>query len=480
MRRFRFAGCSVFFILIFNLCAENKMGEERSEKSVNDSIGEVGKALKGSYCGLGLDFGIQKTTSSVNREFSDRSESVNSTVYGGTVTFGYHHVVYSNCFVGVEVGVDFGSQSKQMQTGGVLKAGSNYVQREFLMRNVLRQMMLEAFNAFDARVDVGNLGTYNRVIHTSVWNNFVSVVRYIGGENIDISAAHLANFITNPADPAGVSPARIGNMNATLRNFMGNVMTTITQLGREQLHSGNNNQNLLAGLGIIREFVTSRYETFAMALRHIADADLRDINGALIGGTHFGGNVNLNDHAAYMVTNFLRNSWDAIDVDDLGINPATVNENELNAIMNSIYIPTAEDDALLALPRGVNPATIKNNVKTKSTFGVCPHIAFKMGYFFKELGASLYVKTGMIQLNGRVTPVNDLYDLQDEKFNKIAPFVAFGCMKNIDGKWGVAVEVSHAFRVTKKMQDVKIFRQVIENKTSISRTNVRIMATYSF
>lgn len=104
----------------------------------------------------------------------------------------------------------------------------------------------------------------------------------------------------------------------------------------------------------------------------------------------------------------------------------------------------------------------------------------KVGYYFREIRGCLFAKLGLIHLNGHVIPVNSAYGIQEEKFHKVAPFVAVELMKNINEKWGWAVEISHAFRTKKKMKDVHLFGMKVENSTSISRTNVRLMAMYRF
>jgi hypothetical protein len=82
----------------------------------------------------------------------------------------------------------------------------------------------------------------------------------------------------------------------------------------------------------------------------------------------------------------------------------------------------------------------------------------------------------MIQLNGLITPVNNVY-LNEEKFRKITPFISLGAMKNIGGRWGMALEFSHAFKTTKRLQDVQIYSHTVENRTDISKSSIRMMIT---
>ncbi|MDR1236090.1 MAG: hypothetical protein LBJ96_03710 [Holosporaceae bacterium] len=450
-------------VVACNLWAEEEDQSDKKSESVSEKQGEV-------FLGAGVNIGVQKTSSSINSEFRDRSSSVNSTAYGGTVAIGYYHNIGKRFFIGIEAGADFGSGSKQMRTGGMLRAESSYVQSEFVKRDILRQMMHETANAFDTGLEAVGIGEHAAVVAPNVWRDFLSILHYIGGEDVNIRN----NFTINPSAPGGLYDGGYNqNLNATLGNIMANSRERITVLG---------NGDLFVGFGEIRRFLTERCAVCAAAFRNFAEQDLRDLLNNPIPGTSFAGANPLNDVALFVLSSFFRGTMQQLNkLENVGINPANMNGYafaDLQAAMNSIYTPTADDDSALALPRGVNAATIRNNLETKASFEVCPHVAFKVGYSFEELGASLYVKLGAMQLKGRVTPVNDIFGMGDEKFNKVTPFAAVGVTRNLDDRWGVSVEVSHAFRTTKRLPDVKIFRYTIENRTSISRTGVKVMAVY--
>lgn len=459
--------CCLSLTCALNLCAEDAI----SKKNKDSKTG----VFSGGYCGAGAILGVQKTTADINNEFRDRSHSVSSFFYGGTVTLGYHHKVRNNCFVGIEGGLDFGSASKT-KIGGILKADSNFAQVEFTKRDILRQMFQETANSFETGLGAAGVGTYNNVVSANVWSDFVNVLRFIGGADVDIRN----NFSIAPADgnalfsSATAHPPYDANPNANLRNIIGNTCTNITALG---------NGDTFSGLQQIRDFVNRRYPTCAAALRNFAEADLRDLPG-VVPGTSAGGGVALTDALLLMLNDFFRGAMLTTSAfEDLGINPASMGSatfDDLEADVGRIYNPTATDNNALAFPGGVDLATIQNNVETKASFNVCPHLAFKFGCYLQELGGMLYAKVGIIQLSGHVTPVNNLYGLQDEKFRKITPFAAVGLMKNINEKWGYVIELSHAFKVTKNMKDVEIFGIRVKNKTSISRTNVKFMVTYRF
>ena len=337
----------------------------------------------GGYCGVGVSVGAKTTTADINSEFRNRSNSMSSAFYGGSANVGYQHRICGNCFVGIEMGVDLGSASKA-KVGGVLKSDSYYVQSEYAKRDILRQMLLESFNAFDTHR--GADPALLRVVDSGVWNNFVSVLRYIGGANIDISNPQLRQFITAPAHAGGVfSIGNPPNTNATLRNFMGRAMDRITEMGRLEISSISVDQNLYHGLAVMREFVTTRYPLYAQALSHIADNDLATISSVGQPGSHYGGASDLNGQSTYNMATFFKNNMNILRVNYLGIDPATLNEDELEAVMNTIYVPTAADDAALAVPAGVDVRTVQHNIQTKTSFGVCPYVAMKLGYYFREL-----------------------------------------------------------------------------------------------
>ena len=396
--------------LCYILCATAVYAETSQSASNAENFG-------GGYCGVGVSVGVKTTTADINSEFRNRSNSMSSAFYGGSANVGYQHRICGNCFVGIEMGVDLGSASKA-KVGGVLKSDSYYVQSEYAKRDILRQILLESFNAFDTHRGADD--ALLRVVDSGVWNSFVSVLRYIGGVNIDMSNPHLRQFITAPAHAGGIFDlVNPPNANATLRNFMGRAMDRITEAGSLETNSINADQNLFHGLAIMREFVTTRYHLYAQALSHIADQDLQLFHtDRTQAGSRYGGGTDLNGETTFNMACFFRNLWGMINLERIGINPATLNEDELEAVMNTIYVPTAADDAALAVPAGVDVRTIQNNIQTKTSFGVCPYVAMKLGYYFREIRGCLFAKLGLIHLNGHVIPVNSAYGIQEEKFHK--------------------------------------------------------------
>lgn len=426
----------------------------------------------GGYCGVGVSVGAKTTTADINSEFRNRSNSMSSAFYGGSANVGYQHRICGNCFVGIEMGIDLGSASKA-KVGGVLKSDSYYVQSEYAKRDILRQMFHETATSFDTGLGEG-VGTYNNVISADVWSNFVNVLRFVGGANVNIQN----NFVTDPADanPLFDSTTYNANANARLQNIIGNTYARISVYG---------NGDVFSVFQDLQEFVTNRYPICAAALRNFAQQDLYDHIHALgtVAGTAAGGGTALPDALVFILNDFFSGSLLRTQLQSIGVNPANMGGatwDNLVAEINAIFNPSAAHDAALAVPAGVDVRTVQHNIQTKTSFGVCPYVAMKLGYYFREIRGCLFAKLGLIHMNGHVIPVNSAYGIQEEKFHKIAPFVAVELMKNINEKWGWAVEISHAFRTKKKMKDVHLFGMKVENSTSISRTNVRLMAMYRF
>ena len=421
------------------------------------------------YCGVGGSIGVQKTKVSINRGFPRSNHAVHSVFYGGTFAVGYSQQVCGNCSVGIEGGIDLGS-ARSSTFGGILEYESSYVQREVRLRDTLRQMLSEAGRSLDTQL--ANYTGYNNVISNNVWRNFANVLRYIGGRG-DVNVS--GNFVADPATGGGVfnNDTYVANANARLGDFIPNSLEVVRQLG---------DGDILVGMQQIRSFIGRRYPNYAAALANIATNNLLNSGGVAAAGTSIAGDSNINAEISDIISEFLLNNMgDDISYRNLGIDATAmggVTFDQLRAIMDSIYYPSAEDEAAITVPYGVNRRSVVNNIKTKATFELCPYLVCKVGYYFNELRGVLYAKFGVMMLNGKISPVNNTYGMLDESFHKITPMIAIGMAKQIDRNWGYAIELSHAFRTKKKMKDVHLFGMKVENSTSISRTNVRLMATY--
>lgn len=454
------------FIISISVIAEDKMSDNIQQ---TDSFGE----MQGTYLGIGGSVGIQKTQVDINHNFHGKGHSVHSAFFGGTLSIAYHKPVCRNCFIGMEVGADIGL-GRSSTFGGVLQNQSYYMQRETNLRNTLSSM----FSEMGKKMYTGSIDSSLYPVKSAIKDSIIEVLRYVGGSDINLDSA----FITAKSTLPSVYDNRTmeGYGNAKLSDFMPISWSVLQQLG---------NGNVAAGLTQIRELVLRHYPNYAKTLSNFGSKDFHVTAGAVSHNTALSGGQDWNTDIADNVGLFLQGTintgtaGNAISYDQLGVDEANMDGitfDDVKSDINKIYYPTAANDAELAIPYGSDIKSIQNNVKTKATFGVCPHIACKIGYYFKEIHGVLYTKLGVTMLHGRVTPVNNIYGLQDEKFNKIAPMIGFGLQKNINDKWGYVVELSHAFKVKKKLKDVEIFGIKLENKTSISRTNLRFMLTYKF
>jgi hypothetical protein len=440
------------------------------------------KRIEGTSVGLGIILGLQHTSADINREFRDRNASVDSFICGGSVAVGYQRRIGGKFTVGVEVGVDLGADSRRAPIGGgILRASSVCLQDEFTRRDILRQMMSESAEAMDTHAPIGAI--YPNLVDANVWHNFASVMRHIGGGAVDISG-DLLHFTTAAAHADGIfDTVPTANPSATLRNFMGRALTRAAAL--ENRSTPGPEGGILSGLSAIREFTTRRYPAAAAALSHLADLNLQDPTvptPADIPGTSLAGASNLNRQAVYALTSFLRNRLSLLHgLRDLGIDPADAGGytvNDVEAAMTSIHSPTADDDAALAVPSNVTPLSRKP--ETGASFGVCPHVALKIGYFFDELKAHLYAKVGAMLLNGHAFSVDAFGDVRSENFHKTTPMIALGFEKNLTESCGISADIFHAFKTNKKLRDIAVLHRPMRNRVDVSRTGVRITAVFRF
>jgi hypothetical protein len=463
---------------------------------------------------------IQKTSSDVNREFRGAPTSINSTRYGGTVTVGYQHNICGNFSIGIEVGADFGSGAKRMPIGGVLRndsavamsAGDDYYKRRGILQQVLQ-------NVSDA---IGNRGVPFRqhtIVSGQAWQDLLRTFRYWGGAansaNVPIDAANLPDgnlraFILNnrtvvnnggvydqnqymiQVANADVTREAITGNPVNLVHFMPHALQNITQLGDSISGGRDHDRNTLVGMRVMREFVHERFSDVERIFGNIAANPITNIGGAVLlnPNVDFGNPApaGLTDSGgARTVRDVLGGYFDGVaSLDDLGIPigvlpGATPNDqfNTLQAAIDSVYDPLA-DAVNFALPAGVTEASIKNSLHMKTSFNICPHVAFKFGYFFNEFRTYLYAKICGIILNGRVVPASNLYDVKEESFRKLAPLLAIGATKNITNNWSVSLEFSQAFRIKKQLQDINAIGHRIRNDINISKCDIKILLTFRF
>ncbi|MDR2107358.1 MAG: hypothetical protein LBO73_02470 [Holosporaceae bacterium] len=458
----RGAFCCVLAISAFYSEARDKSCKEcvRKEKSSVENYNSSAADFAGISVGAGLITGIRKTSAVASSKFCRGSGSVNSGICGGTVTLGYMYNVCGNFSIGVEAGVDFGSESGKVRIDrmvGVLSCPAG----ESSKSDVLRQMMQNISHSFYPGAFPANLNFPDeeiRVMDAGVWENFVRAVRYLGGAG---SESEVEEFMTADASGNGV----IGNCgqnlnpNAVFADFLdGNTIARITELG---------GGSLINGFREIRNVLTSEFPNLANAFRRMGGID--STFGDLINAYEA---FRLHDFFGYM------RYFSLYGFDALGINSNESFNNVMDdaaAVFNPSSFSGSEvsDEKICEKLKSIMPPI-------KVSFGICPHIALKASYFFNEINTCLYAKVGAIQLNGHAIPQNNFFDVSKEKFSKVTPFAAVGIEKNIGNRWGISVEFSHAFKTTKRLRDITVFGRSMENRISVGRDCLRITAVYRF
>jgi hypothetical protein len=250
------------------------------------------------------------------------------------------------------------------------------------------------------------------------------------------------------------------------------------------------NGNVSVGFLNIREFIVQNFPVVASTFNRIGEGNFFLVTpdtgpgGAVIANSSITGitpNITLdlgNNIANILGTTIPFNPIHLDDLRELGLVGGT--QEQLNAFLGDIRRLYNSNGSEIVYNHGVTESDIRRQLKTKTSFGVCPHASFKVGYFYKEMNACLYAKAGFILLKGQASIISDYIAGEGEKFNKLAPFFAIGISKMIDKNWGISAEVSHALKTHKKMSDIRWRGYKIENKASISKTDLRILVTYTF
>ncbi|MDR1235849.1 MAG: hypothetical protein LBJ96_02470 [Holosporaceae bacterium] len=448
-------------LFVFNLCAEHISDTDKT-KETEGSFNSSANDFEGGYCGLGVNIGMQKTSATGNREFKNASESAYSSTFGGVAAIGYQKVLCGNCFIGAEVGVDFGSGPKRLRVGGQLNensAGFGYLRRQY----AISQVFSSHFRVLSPYL-IPTIPLNSAQIDGNVWRNFLKVNRYLGGSN-DAGLANpdgtpgaaIANFVNGAYRALFVDPG-----NEPLASYFSFLEQDVAN--SLSLTFGRGNPSL--ALRELRNFIVASNPDLANTLRSIGENDI----GGLAGSNINGALALVDPQAIIRLLSLFTGS--VPNFNDIGIANAALFGGDINRVNNAIrwaFSGNFLENATLEIA----------NISKKSSFGVSLYLALKVGYFYDEIKTCLYAKIGITQLNGYTIPASNIYGLQNEKFNKITPFAALGVMRNINNNWGIIVEISHAFKTKKKLRDIEIFGHRIKNNVEISRSDIRIMATYS-
>jgi hypothetical protein len=320
-------------------------------------------------------------------------------------------------------------------------------------------------------------------------------MRYFGG-NTNADIANLVNadgtpgsaislfmtHIPNPPDRVYTLdsiPAPIPNSNAVFASFVGeNTLNNIRALRGE---------NLSAGFLDVRNFINDNLPVLSYVLGHMGEQTLHatsaftDASGEDFEDTDINGSAaNIPWDLGVIISEIFGTTRPFNELDnltELGIADDPVRQAALMEDIKKLYDSNFSE---IVYNHGVTESDVRKQLKTNTSFGVCPHFSFKVGYFYKEMNSCLYAKAGFILLKGQTSVISNYRLEKEEKFNKLAPFFAIGVSKMINKNWGVSAEVSHALKTHKKMSDIRWHGYKIENNVGISKTAFKILFTYTF
>ncbi|MDR3180103.1 MAG: hypothetical protein LBT70_04370 [Holosporaceae bacterium] len=402
----------------------NASAEEYSESSSGESPGTEYAGI-GTYVGVGVSLSHQHSLCDENRGFSGASTEINSTPFGASVVVGHNYKFCDDFSVGMELGADFGSSGKKHGIGNIFSQESARFSQ--MARDVNTVFVNIGRNLEKAATDAGGTGA---VVNGSVYANFVNTMKYIGG---DKNAALDNSFITKSAAEDGLFSAPPIS-DATFSNFTTAEYNALGILGGPNPGS----------IDLLREFITTYHPNLATILRSLQGNDGTDLTA---------------ENAANLSYFFENEDIDA-------------NSTSLEALLpgNNGNIASARED----LSNYVHHISgVVNN--GSASFGVCPHLALKVGAHFSKIKSSLHLKAGLAYLSGKVA-----FDsgISNKSFGKIAPMVGIEVNRQICNNWGVGLELSHTFGSSKKFEPVKLLGTSIEPKVKLNRTTLKVMATY--
>ncbi len=277
-------------------------------------------------------------------------------------------------------------------------------------------------DASDAAVAVGN----PNVVHQVVSANFINTLRYMGGADAPLDDAFINTDVVAGNSLFTIAP----NPNATFASF-----TYEGYDARERLGGSNRGT-----IDLLREFITVYYPNMATVLRNLDNA---------------GGPMQV--AAADAIGSFC-------------VRGVLVNDNVFGASTLG-EMQTARDELHSCTHSSTN--VVDNG---SISFGACPHIAIKFGYYIQEICSTLYFKAGAALLSGKAT-----FAVGGQKgFDVITPMVAVEFNRPIGDKLNFGIELSHSFGTSKKFAPQQILGMQIKPEVKISRTTLRAIILYNF
>jgi hypothetical protein len=481
--------CCSLLVFAFELQAKESVNEtspkDDSPAVFSTKFNSSVKDYAGLTVGVGVNIGVHETKVKANKEF-DAPTRVKATTFGGTIAVGFQKAICGNCFVGFEVGADIGGTGKRARIGGnigdnsamMLAYRDDYSRKEGILRQMFDNI---GDDAFDTR-DIDNELQY--VLSERVYGRFILSMRCLGGTS-NFTSANNNSFMTADAHNNGIWYNTDGiyqaNPDAVFANFIGGMsMINIRALG---------NGNFQSGYEIMKEFTRENFPIIYDALGHMAEQQIAVMgNGAVLGpSVNQDGTVNADGVGAideqndilweipHQLSIFFNDEY-IRRYENIGVNPVGRDINALRREIEALYNP----DNSHIQPQ-LNPAEIRalNDFKSKTSFGICPYAAIKVGYFCKEIQGCVYAKVGIMQLQGHITAINDFLKKKDN-FQKFSPLFAFGISKTIKDRYGISLELSHALKTNKKMREISWKGYKVNNDVTVSKTDLRVLVTYTF
>ncbi|MDR1597982.1 MAG: hypothetical protein LBR89_03540 [Holosporales bacterium] len=431
---------------------------------------------EGLSLGLGFNVGRQKTDTTGNHLFDTKSSNAFPT-FGWTISLDFTKALLRNFFIGLKCGIDIGVSSKSLRIGGTPNVAllNDY---HFRCQDVVRQAMQSISRNLAVSTPYSDL-EHTPLVPAPVWHNFLYSLRYLGGApNIanlvgpeDVPGPLVSTFMTAAADGAVLfDDYQNANPLANFVHFIGdNTLSNIAGLG---------GGNLLSGFKEIRRFITTFSPTLAQVFQHMAESRLVDSYGRYDHASNLGGADSLTALDAWFVSSFFANDAGWNDrLEALGITH-NIDVDDLLTELNNLYVPN-----YAAAPTHTSTTTTTNTIdhdmSSCVSWGCCPHASISVGCFFAK-NFCVSAGIGIIQLNGHILPVNNLFGLSEEKFKKAAPLLTLGLKYMISNRCSIGLEIEHACKVTKKFPDTSIYGFKIKNKVSVSKTDVKLTVSYKF
>ena len=211
-------------LLLTSLGASALEGVDGKEKvqQIDEALDLNKSKWSNVHFGLGAIMNMHKVAESLDFSGYNRSSSTTATSFGGSIALDYRMWVSDNTWVAFRLGADSGSKSN-VKLDRSLQFEENAIKQEIGKRDVFRQILYGISKSFALTYPLNGVLPPGASVLSAVKNNFFKVLRYIGGENVNISHD---NFVTDNANGGAIYAGGAGmggapNANANLRSFIG-------------------------------------------------------------------------------------------------------------------------------------------------------------------------------------------------------------------------------------------------------------------